>query len=213
MLECGTSAMVILRYVIKGAADTQGLVMLTPKQFNFPDHTKIVLDSTGEWCHFWHLSEKAANRLTKTGELDESSLDNRAVLSYPLQTLLNFTRQHANPVSLSQPTKYRPEIPKELRGIPDANGFGLKMRFIHKVVSEWVSNGGIGMSDMSRDGRLMWDGVRQTKNIELVTKHVWVTVGARGQDSRHAVWVDCRNPTILLEDIDESKKSKEGRKS
>lgn len=182
--------------------------LLTRQQFNFPDHTKIVLDATGKWCHFWHLSEEAADRLTRTGELDETSLDNRAVLSYPLQTLLNFTVAHSSTVSSSQPNKYRPEIPKKLQGIPHANGFRLKMQFVYKIVREWVTNGGMGMSDMSREGRLMWNGARQTKNVaETVTKHVWVTVGARGQDSRHAVWVDCRDPTILLEDIDENKKS------
>ena len=31
-------------------------------QFNFPDHTKIVLDATGTWCHFWHLPQDAATR-------------------------------------------------------------------------------------------------------------------------------------------------------
>lgn len=178
--------------------------MLNQQQFNFPDHTKIVLDSTGTWCHFWHLSEKAANRLTQTGELDESSLDNRAVLSHPLQTLLNFALPHK---SQSQANKYRPEIARELQDIPEANGFRPKIQFVHTIVKEWVSNGGMGMSDMSREGRLMWNGARQTKNVELVTKHVWVTVGARGRDSRHAVSVDCRNPTMLLEDIDENKRS------
>lgn len=187
---------------------TRGVVLIHG-QFNFPDHTKIVLDSTGKWCHFWHLSKNAAECLTKTGELDESSLDNRAVLSYPLQTLLNFTLPH---VPSSQSSRYRPEIPKELQSIPEANGFRLKTQFIFKVVKEWVSNGGMGMSDMSRHGRLMWNGTRQTKHVDLVTKHVWVTVGARGQDSRHAVWVDCRNPTTLLEDIDENKKSEAARK-
>lgn len=88
-----------------------------------------------------------------------------------------------------------------------ANLFRHKVQFMHAVVKEWVKNGGLGKSDMSRVGRLKWDGVRQTKNVEtLVSKHVWVTVGARGGDSRHAVSVDCRRPTMLLEDIDESKK-------
>lgn len=183
------------------------------KQFNFPDHTKIVLDSTGKWCHFWHLSEKAAERLARTGELDESSLDNRAVLSYTLQTLLNFTMSNMTSVAASQSGRHRPVIPKELQGIPEANGFREKVKFMLKVVKEWVVNGGIGMSDMSRKDRLKWDGVRQTKGAELVTKHVWVTVGARGGDSRHAVWVDSRQPTTLLEDIDESRKSDDARKS
>lgn len=107
----------------------------------------------------------------------------------------------------SQSGRHRPSIPKQLQGIPDANGFRAKIQFMQQVVQEWVRNGGMGRSDMSREGRLKWDGMRQTKNTECVTKHVWVTVGARGKDSRHAVFVDSRRPTVLLEDIDENKKS------
>lgn len=186
---------------------------LTLDQFNFPDHTKIVLDATGKWCHFWHLSETAAEHLFRTGELQESSLDNRAVLSYPLQTLLNFTMSNTTSAAASQSGRYRPAIPKELHGIPDANDFRHKIQFMYQVVHEWVNNSGMGRSDMSREGRLKWDGCRQTKHIECVTKQVWVTVGARGEDSRHAVYVDNRKPTRLLEDIDENKKSEETRKN
>lgn len=78
---------------------------------------------------------------------------------------------------------------------------------MNSVIKEWVKNGGMGKSDMSREGRLRWDGARKTKNTEVLKKHAWVTVGARGGDSRHAVWVDERRPTVLLDDIDESKKS------
>lgn len=145
--------------------------------------------------------------MSRTGELQESSLDNRAVLSYPLQTLLNFTMPSTTSVSASQAGRHRPAIAREIQGIPDANGFRPKIQFMQQVVQEWVKNGGMGRSDMSRDGRLRWNGTRQTKNTECVTKHVWVTVGARGQDSRHAVYVDSRQPTMLLEDIDEGKKA------
>lgn len=177
-------------------------------QFNFPDHTKIVLDATGTWCHFWHLSQKAADLLATTGDMDETSLDDRAVLSYPLQTLLNFTAvPRPSQSQRNTSVRYRPEIPVELQGIPAANDFRRKVEFIRAVVKEWAKNGGLGKSDMSREGRLKWPGVRQTKNCEVVTKQVWVTVGARGEDTRHAVWVDSRKPTTLLGDIDESKKS------
>ncbi|KAL2288172.1 hypothetical protein FJTKL_04278 [Diaporthe vaccinii] len=177
-------------------------------QFNFPDHTKIVLDRTGTWCHFWHLSQEAAEQLASTGGMDEASLDDRAVLSYPLQTLLNFsTVPKASQRSVPNSTRHRPEIPLELQGIPAANDFRRKVEFIRAVVKEWARNGGIGKSDMSRDGRLKWPGLRQTRDCEVLSKQAWVTVGARGEDSRHAVWVDSRNPTTLLDEIDETKKS------
>ncbi|KAG6363204.1 hypothetical protein INS49_008300 [Diaporthe citri] len=177
-------------------------------QFNFPDHTKIVLDRTGAWCHFWHLSQEAAEQLASTGGMDEASLDDRAVLSYPLQTLLNFsTVPKASQRNVPNSTRHRPEIPLELQGIPAANDFRRKVEFIRAVVKEWARNGGIGKSDMSRNGRLKWPGLRQTKDCEVLSKQAWVTVGARGEDSRHAVWVDSRNPTTLLDEIDETKKS------
>lgn len=167
-----------------------------------------MLDATGTWCHFWHLSQKAADLLATTGDMDETSLDDRAVLSYPLQTLLNFTAvPRPSQSQRNTSARYRPEIPLELQGIPAANDLRRKVEFIRAVVKEWARNGGLGKSDMSRDGRLKWPGVRQTKNCEVLTKQVWVTVGARGEDTRHAVWVDNRDPTTLLGDIDESKKS------
>ena len=140
--------------------------------------------------------------------MDEASLDDRAVLSYPLQTLLNFsTVPKASQRSVPNSTRHRPEIPLELQGIPAANDFRRKAEFIRAVVKEWARNGGLGKSDMSREGRLKWPGLRQTKDCEVMMKQAWVTIGARGEDSRHAVWVDSRNPTMLLEDIDETKKT------
>jgi hypothetical protein len=182
--------------------------LLTPAQFNFPDHTKIVLDRTGTWCHFWHLSQEAAEQLASTGGMDEASLDDRAVLSYPLQTLLNFsTVPKASQRSVPNSTRHRPEIPLELQGIPAANDFRRKVEFIRAVVKEWARNGGLGKSDMSREGRLKWPGLRQTKDCEVMMKQAWVTIGARGEDRRHAAWVDSRNPTTLLDEIDETRKT------
>ncbi|KAK0618371.1 hypothetical protein B0T17DRAFT_496258 [Bombardia bombarda] len=181
-------------------------------QFNFPDHTKIVIDSTGTWCHFWHLPEDAAKHLEETGLLAESALDDRTVLSYPLQTLLNFATapkqpsQRAGSRSASTSTRRRPEISPELQGIPAANHFRRKVEFIRDIIKEWSANGGIGNSDMTREKRLRWTGVRETRNIPIPTKHVWVTIGARWGDERLSAYVDPRKPAEIGEDIDESKK-------
>ncbi|RQM06896.1 hypothetical protein DH86_00000018, partial [Scytalidium sp. 3C] len=59
-------------------------------QFNFPDHTKIVLSADGTWCDFYHLPLEAARDLALKGTISSSALDERQQLSYPLQTLLNF---------------------------------------------------------------------------------------------------------------------------
>lgn len=170
-------------------------------QFNFPDHTKIVLDEEGQWCHFWHLPQEAAEKLAATGELDETALDDRAVLSYPLQTLLNFATKPA----VRTTTRKRPEINPMLQGIPAANHFRQKIEFIRGIIREWVSNGGIGNSRMSRVHRQQWTGCRETVHSGP-SKHVWVTIGARWGDERYSAMVDPKRPGELGEEI-EAKRS------
>jgi hypothetical protein len=146
-----------------------------------------------------------------TGIMDESSLDQRTVLSYPLQTLLNFsvTSKPSQARSVSN-SRRRPDILPELQTIPAANDFRRKVEFVRDVVREWVRNGGIGVSDMSREGRLRWKGFRPVKNVTIPSKHIWVTVGARGTDyPRLAAYVDPRKPAELGPDIDETKKRRE----
>ncbi|PFH62535.1 hypothetical protein XA68_13117 [Ophiocordyceps unilateralis] len=169
-------------------------------QFNFPDHTKIVLDATGTWCHFWHLPQEAAERLAATGTIGAAALDDRATLSYPLQTLLNF---QSKPSRASSASRRRPEIDASLQGIPAANDFRRKIEFIRDVVREWVANGGMGNSSMSRDSRLRWVGFRETAEAGgALLKHVWVTIGARWGDRRLTCMVDPRRPWELGEDVD-----------
>ncbi len=195
-------------------------------QFNFPDHTKIVLDAAGVWCHFWHLPAEAAQRLAATGLLEEAALDERSVLSFPLQTLLNFgvggssstssltTAAGAATGTGSSSSRRRPVIRPELQGIPAANDFRRKVEFVRNVLREWVSNGGMGNSDMSRAGRLRWTGARETlKQVPGTTtpvqvpasKHVWVTIGARQGDIRLSAMVDPRRPSELGPDLEEKR--------
>ncbi|TGJ80050.1 hypothetical protein E0Z10_g8716 [Xylaria hypoxylon] len=173
-------------------------------QFNFPDHTKLVLDATGTWCHFWHLPRESAEKLAATGELDESALDERGVLSYPVQTLLNFA---IKPVirPARNPTRKRPEINPDIQGIPGANDFRRKIEFIVGIIKEWTTNNGLGNSRMNRENRLMWAGSRETVHSGP-SKHVWVTIGARWGDCRYSAVVDPKNPNVLGEEI-ESKSS------
>jgi hypothetical protein len=145
------------------------------------------------------------------------------VLSYPLQTLLNFSVPPRQPTTTTTTAsgsgtgtttrassrRLRPEISPELQGIPAANQFRRKIEFVRDMVREWVGNGGIGNSDMSREARLRWTGVRETRNVQVPAKHVWVSIGARWGDQRHSCFVDPRRPAVLGEDVDERKK--EGR--
>jgi hypothetical protein len=166
-----------------------------------------VLDPTGTWCHFWHLPQDAAERLASAGTIGAAALDDRAMLSYPLQTLLNFQSKSTNSRSGRTTTsRRRPEIDPELQGIPAANDFRRKIEFIRNVVKEWVANGGIGNSSMNRDVRLRWTGYRETASVVEPQKHVWVTVGARWGDQRLTTYVDPRKPWELGEEVESSKK-------
>ncbi len=170
-------------------------------QFNFPDHTKIVLDATGTWCHFWHLPEQAAKDLAETGTIGAEALDERGMLSYPLQTLLNFQAKASRTTTTS---RRRPEIAPEMQGLPTANDFRHKIEFIKNVIKEWVTNGGLGNSSMSRENRLRWTGCRELVNTQIPQKHVWVTIGARWGDQRLSTYVDPRKPWELGEEVEAS---------
>lgn len=182
-------------------------------QFNFPDHTKIVLDAAGVSCHFWHLPAAAAQRLGQTGLVDEAALDGRSVLSYPLQTLLNFSTGDAS--ASSSTSRRRPFIRPELQGIPAANDFRHKVEFIRAVVREWVTRGGLGNSDMTPNGRLRWTGTRELAKLAPGTttpvvvppsKHVWVTIGARQGDTRVSAMVDPQHPDEVGADLEDQRK-------
>jgi hypothetical protein len=175
-------------------------------QFNFPDHTKIVLDATGTWCHFWHLPQDAAERLATTGTIGAAALDDRAMLSYPLQTLLNFQSKPSvtstRAARAGTSSRRRPEIEPNLQGIPAANDFRHKIEFIRDVVREWTANGGLGNSSMDRENRLRWTGFRESIASNTPHKHVWVTVGARWGDQRVTTYVDPQKPWELGEEVD-----------
>lgn len=174
-------------------------------QFNFPDHTKIVIDATGTWCHFWHLPEDAAKKLATDGTIGAEALDERGMLSYPLQTLLNF---HSRSTRSTATSRRRPEIDPEIQGIPNANDFRRKIEFIKNVVKEWVTNGGLGNSSMARETRLRWTGFRETVNTQIPQKHFWVTIGARwGDEQRITTFVDPRKPWELGEEVETSSSS------
>lgn len=162
-----------------------------------------MLDATGTWCHFWHLPQEAAESLASTGTIGATALDDRAMLSYPLQTLLNFqAKPSATRSTRTTTTRRRPEIDPELQGIPTANDFRRKIEFIKNVVKEWVANGGLGNSSMDRENRLRWTGYREIVHATSPQKHVWVTVGSRWGDQRLSTYVDPKKPWELGEEVE-----------
>lgn len=90
-----------------------------------------------------------------------------------------------------------------LQGIPQANDFRKKIEFIRLIVKEWVTKGGLGLSDMAVEGRLRWNGNRERINVKKPYKHVWVAVGGRGRDDdRKVAWFDPAKPEVINPDIE-----------
>lgn len=130
-------------------------------QFNFPDHTKLVVSGDGKWLDFYHLPIQAAKALKKGRILEAGALAARSILCYPTAVLL----------SGSYPGHEFKELIKE-------NELSGKTAFVRDVVGLWAQEGGVGC--MGRKKGIKWEGM-----LEEGGKLVWVTVGAKGGDARY----------------------------
>lgn len=157
-------------------------------QFNFFDYIKIVFDLIGMWCYFWYLLQDVVKRLYEMGFLVELVLDDWLVLLYFVQIFLNFLMVFKQLVlrvgirSISSLLRRWLEISLEMQGILVVNMFRQKIEFIRDIVWEWSGNGGIGNSDMMWERRLRWMGMREMKNVQILVKYVWVSIGVRWGD-------------------------------
>lgn len=130
-------------------------------QFNFPDHTKLVISGSGDWLDFYHLPLAAARTIKSGAALEAGALAERSVLSYPTTVMLS--------------GKYRDHDFSEL---VVENELNVKLAFMMLVVGIWAKEGGLGC--MGRKKGVKWDGM-----TEKGGKLVWVTVGAKGGDGRY----------------------------
>ena len=130
-------------------------------QFNFPDHTKLVVSADGTWLDFYHLPTQAAKAL-KTGKfLEAGALAARSVLCYPTKVLLSGS--------------YRGH---EFKQLVKENELESKVSFVRDIVGLWAKEGGLGC--MGKKKGVKWKGM-----LEEGGKLVWVTVGAKGGDARY----------------------------
>lgn len=131
-------------------------------QFNFPDHTKIVISDDGLWLDFYFLPLAAANLLKAGQTLQADALDSRSVLSLSVAKMLHGLDADKG----------------DIRKLVAANDLRAKLEFILDVVAIWYTNGGLGCMGES-ENRKKWDGVVEGGKLQ---KLVWVTVGANGGD-------------------------------
>lgn len=147
----------------------------TSLQFNFPDHTKVVISNAGEWIDFYLLPLAGAQRLQRGQKLKAEDLADRSILCYPTDILLKGEWRDHN---------------RKWGDVTAANQMREKIAFARDVVGRWIEHGGLGRMGAEtgefgvvKDGRpMMWEGMREVGGDK--GKMVWVSVGARGGDGR-----------------------------
>ena len=129
-------------------------------QFNFPDHTKLMISSDGTWLDYYYLPVEPAQSLRRGEILEAASLLMRSVLRYPTSIMLKGSyRDH------------------DFKSIIIANELPAKVAFVKDIVAIWCKAGGLGRMAGQRD--LKWGGISERGG-----KYVWVTIGAYGGDEK-----------------------------
>lgn len=133
-------------------------------QFNFPDHTKLVLSKDGRHCSFTCLPERAWNFVKQYDKFPASTLEERSILSQPVSSLL------------AAPTRDNIEARRaQLNHLP------LKLRFVIELMDQWLGNGGLGcLSEASP--QLEWEGFR----FDGDSKKENVVIGGSGDSDARA---------------------------
>ncbi|KAF2798632.1 kinase-like protein [Melanomma pulvis-pyrius CBS 109.77] len=147
-------------------------------QFNFPDHTKIVLSADGTHASFTVLPLSAIKHInTDPTDLPFDLIEGREVVSGTVDQLLYGAQPTVNLTSKS--TSSSSEI--DVLALTAANALPDKLRFIIKVIGYWISGGGLGCKPAGTKW-LVWEGT--TLNDAGGSKLDWVTVGRFGGDKR-----------------------------
>ncbi|KAJ4336454.1 class II myosin, partial [Ascochyta clinopodiicola] len=130
-------------------------------QFNFPDHTKLVLSSDGGYATFLCLPYEATALLEATGNVPWRHVRARETLKGSLQQLLYGSADKAD----------------GYKEITQGNQLREKIEFIYTVVEEWVREGGLGCLVDPKE--YSWTGpqLEETKRLD------WASVGRSGGDA------------------------------
>lgn len=135
-------------------------------QFNFPDHTKLVVSAEGKEVDYYCLPVDAARRL-KGGEiLTPQLLNERVLLSHSVADLLK---------SCDKGKAKDAEMLRE-------NQFREKMEFASDTFGIWLKEGGLGC--LGEEKQFHWTGMSEKRVKGGLT---WASVGAKGGDSRYEI--------------------------
>ncbi|KAL9055416.1 MAG: hypothetical protein Q9206_003149 [Seirophora lacunosa] len=147
-------------------------------QFNFPDHTKLVLHQDGKWIDFYYLPSAVFERLKSGKPIDQRMLLARQVLQYSPETMLRLCYSNASTTRI-----------KTLKAVVQGNEVQSKIHFARSVIAAWAREGGLGkLGDECK--YMKWDGFQAKPGL------AWVSVGASGGDIYYKVPstkdVECR---------------------
>jgi myosin-1 len=133
---------------------------LTCMQFNFPDHTKLVMSSDAGYCNFLCLPYEATSLLEETGHVPWKYVRARENLRGSLQQLLYGSAEKTD----------------SYKEVTEGNRLREKIELIFEVVTEWVREGGLGC--LVEPKAYSWTGPRLEESKRLD----WASVGRFGGD-------------------------------
>jgi serine/threonine protein kinase len=168
-------------------------------QFNFPDHTKLLVSNQGNWIDFCVLRLQDALDMAKTCVVTASALEKREVLSMP-------TAQMKYQCASTRP---------DSKNVLKANDFEEKMGWAENLLARWIEHGGTGLlgetgrnrpgfvaggegdekGGKGEKGYWFWEGTRELAPPKDAKegwseKLVWVSVGgSSGRDTPYEALV------------------------
>jgi myosin-1 len=141
-------------------------------QFNFPDHTKLVVSPDGTYLNFTCLSPEAMAHLRTHNDLPFKYIRSRELLSgSPAELLYGTTMTTTGKGSKG-----------EMRALltTEANMLREKLELVVKVAGQWVEGGGLGCTPRGGTQKVLWTGPM----LDEGKKEEWTTVGRFGGDVR-----------------------------
>lgn len=138
-------------------------------QFNFPDHTKIVVyqgfDSLSEaetLVDLIYLEPRDAKDMASYGQITHEALERRDLKTFRLSDIRHLSGLRRSEIEIIR-----------------TNEVAEKLDWIRAVIGCWTKEGGLGWTG---EERLGWSGLQERRE-DKKTKLQWVTVGRPGGDA------------------------------
>ncbi|KAF2836566.1 hypothetical protein M501DRAFT_1007270 [Patellaria atrata CBS 101060] len=152
-------------------------------QFNFPDHTKLVVSADGRHSNFTYHSDEAVAYLEKFRDLPLEIMGQRNVSTDTLYAML-----YGSSVSVNSET---------VRTMK-ANHLRTKVRFIIELAEQWISGHGLGCRPYDAEP-VVWRGPK----VDDGKKQDWVTKPGGQQDVifKKAVFESTKKKEVGVSDL------------